>query len=88
MQAANRQRDIEELVEARFNRALPGALSLELRELSRMLLSEGFTREELLDAYTQIVLRFREAGDAEELEDDLLEVMADLEGWGAPHAQI
>ncbi len=87
MQTAGRQSDIEELVEARLNEALPGALSLELRKLSRDLLSEGFTREELLDAYARIALRLRRAG-YEEHEDDILEVMADLEGWGSPHAQI
>jgi hypothetical protein len=87
MQTANRQSDIEEPVEARLNEALPGALSLELRKLSRELLSEGFTREELLDTYERIALRLRESGD-EEQEDEILEVMADLEGWGPPHAQI
>ncbi|MBD0327886.1 MAG: hypothetical protein ICV68_15750 [Pyrinomonadaceae bacterium] len=87
MQTADRQSHIEELVEARLNEALPGALSLELRELSRELLSDGFTREELLDAYARIALKLRRAG-YEEYEDDILEVMADLEGWGPPYAQI
>ncbi len=87
MQATNRQGDIVELVEARLNEAPAGALSLELRELSRTLLSEGFTRAELLDAYAQVALERREAGE-EELEDEILEVMADLEGWCSPNTQI
>jgi hypothetical protein len=87
MQAVNRYSDIEGRVAQLLDSAPPGALSLELRELSRALLSNGYTRKDLLDAYAHIALGLREAG-REEQEDDLLEAMADLEGWCSPHAQI
>ncbi len=79
--------DIEQQVFDLSHSSRPGTFSLEVRELSRTLLSEGHTREELLDAYEQVVLTLREEG-REEQEDDLLEVMAELEGWCAPHARI
>ena len=68
--------------------ARPGAFSLELRQLSRSLLAEQHTRDELLDAYEQAALILLHDTDREEQGDEVLEVMAELEGWCSPSARL
>ncbi len=80
-------RDITSAVLDLSESARPGAFSLELRQLSRTLLAEQHTTDELLDAYEQAALILRDT-DREEQEDEVLEVMAELEGWCSPSARL
>lgn len=64
-----------------------GTLSLEARVLTKSLLSEGHKRDELLDAYESVVSRLYD-DDLEDQADELLEVMAELEGWCSPSARL
>jgi hypothetical protein len=85
MQTA-RYQNIETAVRDLEDSSRPGTFYMGLRKLTLSLLSEGYSREELLDAYAQIARELSEVD--EESEDDVLEVMAELEGWCAPHAQL
>ena len=80
-------RDITSEVLDLSKSARPGAFSLELRQLSRSLLAEQHTRDELLDAYEQAAYILRDT-EHEEQEDEVLEVMAELEGWCSPSARL
>lgn len=76
----------EQLFELAHN-ARFGALSLEARSLTKKLLSEGYERDSLLDAYESAANHLY-AEDFEDQADELLEVMAELEGWCSPHARL
>ena len=78
--------NIEKAVYELASSSRPGTFYMELRKLTLALLSEGHGREELLDSYERVAPELQNQD--EELEDEVLEVMAELEGWSAPHAQL
>jgi hypothetical protein len=80
------QEDIEEAVQKLARSSRPGTFYMELRNLTVKFLATGNSREVLLDSYEHVA---KVLGDEdEELEDEVLEVMAELEGWSAPHARL
>ena len=74
---------LDKLVES----AYPGTFSLKLQILSRRLLNQGYSREQLLAHYEEYRSVLQAQG-LEEQEDDLLDVMDRLDGWVSPHARI
>ncbi len=64
-----------------------GTLSLEARSLTKALLSEGYERDYLLDAYESAVV-YLYGEDLDDQADELLELMAELEGWCSPPARL
>lgn len=64
-----------------------GTLSLQARSLTKELLAEGYDRARLLDAYELAINRLYEENHDESAEE-LLEVMAELEGWCSPQARL
>lgn len=64
-----------------------GTLSLEARSLAKKLLSEGYERDSLLDAYESAANHLY-ADDLDDQAEELLEVMTELEGWCSPHARL
>lgn len=86
IQAVGHQ-DIEQRVLDLAEHSRPGALYLELRQLSRLLLYEGYSKKDLMEAFERVRTTLQERGQEDE-EDTLLEVMDDLYGWCAPNSQI
>lgn len=64
-----------------------GTLYLELRRLANRLRGEGYSREELVEAFERIRLTLRER-DMEDAEDTLLEIMDELSDWCSPGSRI
>lgn len=62
-------------------------LSSRARGLTKELLSEGHDRTRLLDAYEVAITRLYEE-DLDEPAEELLEVMAEVEGRCSPHARL
>lgn len=87
MQEMVRHDNIQEKVVDLLNDTHPSTLSIELRELSRALLTEGYSREELIESYGQLALNLADEGRETE-EEELLEVIADLEGAAPSHLRI
>ena len=80
MQELVRHDDIQEKVVDLLKDSYPSTLSIRLRELSRALLAESYSREELIQSYGQLALNLADEEDREAEEEELLEVIADLEG--------
>lgn len=81
-----RHQEIETRVLELADSSRPGTFYKDLRGLTLGLFSEGFNREALLDSYERAAHELH--GSAEELEDEVLEVMAELEGWCGPSARL
>lgn len=64
-----------------------GTLASEARVMTKEYLAEGYGREELLDSYESVVGRLYDEG-LDEQAEELLEVMAELEGFCSPHARL
>ena len=64
-----------------------GTLSLQARSLTKELLAEGHDRARLLDAYELAITRLYDE-DLDEAAEELLEIMAELEGRCSPHARL
>lgn len=64
-----------------------GQLASEARVLTKEFLAQNHERAELLDAYESVVGLLYEEGRDEQAEE-LLEVMAELEGFCSPHARL
>ena len=79
--------DVEKQLEKLAREARPGTFPLKVRHLSRRLMGRGYSRGELLEIFEHYRSVLRERGQ-EDLEDDLLDVMDQLNGWCAPHAKI
>ena len=77
------QRDLIYLVE---NEEL-GTLASEARTTTKEYLAEGYEREELLGVYKSVIGELY-SKDLDEQAEELLEVMAELEGFCSPHARL
>lgn len=86
MMQKTRHQEIERQILEVSEAARPGAFYADVRELAESLIAEGFTREELLEAFEHVRAELRERDESQE--DELLEVMDDLEDWCAPHTRI
>lgn len=82
-----RHYDIEKMIEGYVQESPPGAFMLNLRGLSQTLIEEGFSREELIEVYEHFRESLQER-ELEDLEDELLDVMSQLEGYCAPHVAL
>lgn len=87
MMEKTRHQEIERQILEVADASPVGAFYPDMRELAESLLEDGFSREELLEAFEHVRSELRERG-REDQEDELLEVMDDLEGWSAPHSRI
>lgn len=87
MQSVGHHNTIEDQLFELAEAAAYGALSLEARDLTKKLLAEGHDRARLLDAYEIAITRLYEE-DLDEQAEELLEVMAELEGRCSPHARL
>lgn len=87
MQSVGHPEAIEDRLLELTQTAEYGTLSLQARSLTRKLLAEGHDRDRLLDAYEAAVTRLYEE-DLDEAAEELLEVMAELEGRCSPHARL
>jgi hypothetical protein len=87
MMQETRHTDVEIQLEKLSREARPGTFLLKVRQLARRLVVRGYSRAELLEIFEQYrsVLRQR---NQEDLEDDLLDVMDQLDGWCAEHTNI
>lgn len=82
-----RYQDVETQLRELADTAPRGAFVFETRKLSRELLSHGYTRDELLEAYELFRKELQRKG-REDQEDELLDVMDQLDGWSSPRAKI
>ena len=64
-----------------------GTLASEARSLTKKALAEANEHSELLNSYKSVVGRLYEEGSDAQAEE-LLEVMAELEGFCSPHARL
>ena len=79
--------DIVERIITTAREARPGEFYVKLREATHEFLAAKYTRGELIDLYEEAVAVL-DGLDLEEQQEDLLEVMAELEGWCSPHARF
>lgn len=87
MMEITRHQEIEQQVIELSKISRSGAFYPDARELAESLLEDGFTHEQLLDAFEHVRGDLRALNRADQ-EDELLEVMDDLEGWCSPHSQL
>lgn len=82
-----RHDEVEMRLEELSRESPPGTFLLRVRNLACKLVQEGYSREELFEIFEnyRAVLQGREQ---EDLEDDLLDVIDQLDGWCAEHAKI
>jgi len=79
----NVQKAVTETLESHH----PSVHSMVLRDLARDFLGKGYTREELIRSYGQLALSMADE-DREAEEEELLEVVADIEGAAPSHLRI
>lgn len=83
-----RHDDVEVRLEELSRESRPGTFLSEARNLALMLVQGGsYSREELLAIFERYRTVLRNRGQ-EDLEDDLLDVMDQLDGWCAEHVRI
>lgn len=63
-----------------------GTLASDARDLTKEYLAEGTDRDQLLASYKSVIGRLYGEG-LDEPAEELLEVMAELEGFCSPHAR-
>ncbi len=88
MMEKTRHNDVEMRLEELAMESRPGTFLPQVHNLAfRLVQGGGYTREELIAIFERYrtVLRDREQ---EDLEDDLLDVMDQLDGWCAEHVRI
>ena len=64
-----------------------GTLASDARELTKEYLAEGAERDQLLNSYKSVIGRLYGEG-LDEPAEELLEVMAELEGFCSPQARL
>ena len=82
-----RHADVEMQLDSLSRDARPGTFLLKVRQLSRSLMVRGYSRKELLEIFEHYRTVLRKRGQ-EDLEDALLDVMDQIEGWSSPHVKI
>jgi hypothetical protein len=82
-----RQTEVEMRLEELVQDARPGAFLPRARNLAIRLVQGGYSREELIEVFEGYRTVLRDRGQ-EDLEDDLLDVMDQLDGWCAEHVRI
>lgn len=87
MQSVGRPEAIEDRLLDLAHTAGYGTLSLQTHSLTKELLAESNDRDRLLDAYEIAVSRLYEE-DLDRAAEELLEVMAELEGRCSPQARL
>jgi hypothetical protein len=87
MMEITQHQEIEQQVIELSKTSRSGAFYPDARELAKSLLEEGFTHEQLLEAFENVRGDLR-ALNREDQEDELLEVMDDLTGWSSSHSRL
>ncbi len=88
MMETTRHDDVEMRLEELALESRPGAFLPGVRNLAfRLVQGGGYTREELIAIFERYRRVLRDRGQ-EDLEDDLLDIMDQLDGWCAEHARI
>lgn len=82
-----RHNEVEMRLEELAQESLPGAFLPRTRNLAVRLVQGGYSREELIAIFETYRTVLRDRGQ-EDLEDDLLDVMDQLDGWCGEHARI
>lgn len=88
MMEKTRHNEVEMRLQELALESRPGAFLSEVRNLAVRLVQGGsYSREELLAIFEGYRTVLRDRGQ-EDLEDDLLDVMDQLDGWCAEHVRI
>lgn len=87
MMEKTRHDDVEMRLEELALESRPGTFLSQVRNLAFRLVHGGYPREELLTIFERYRTVLRDRGQ-EDLEDDLLDVMDQLDGWCAEHVRI
>jgi hypothetical protein len=77
----------EELLELAGDEEQLGTLAQEARTLTKEHLAEGQDRDELIGAFKSVIGTLY-GEDLDDAAEELLEVMAELEGFCSPHARL
>jgi predicted esterase len=87
MMEKTRHDDVEMRLEELALKSRPGTFLPQVCNLAFRLVQGGYAREELIAIFERYRTVLRDRGQ-EDLEDDLLDVMDQLDGWCAEHARI
>jgi hypothetical protein len=82
-----RHDDVEMQLEELALESRPGTFLPQVRNLAVGLVKRGHPREELIAIFERYRTVLRDRGQ-EDLEDDLLDIMDQLDGWCAEHVRI
>ena len=79
--------DIEKRIVELADTMPPAALMFPLRDLAHEALSEGYSREELIEDFEHVRLELHEEG-RDSQEDAVMDVLDFLYGWSANHMKL
>lgn len=77
----------KQLIELAHTGEMFGELTSEARRLTKEYLAEGHDRDKLIGTYKSVIGTLY-SEDLDEQAEELLEVMAELEGFCSPHARL
>ncbi len=79
--------DVEQRILELVDSKPPAGLIFPLRDLAHEALSEGYSREQLIEDFEHVRSELREEG-SEQQEDAVMDVMDFLYGWSASHMKL